>query len=95
MTQKYVKLKRKLLITIMTNTLLLQNLVAGVFAVRLAQEDLVTKTDFDNKLQSLSKRITSNKTKHLFAENELKKLKTFHLSYFIGKGHFEEDDTQN
>ena len=80
MTQKYVKLKRKLLITIMTNTLLLQNLVAGVFAVRLAQEDLVTKTDFDNKLQSLSKRITSNKTKHLFAENELKKLKTFHLS---------------
>ena len=95
MTQKYVKLKRKLLITIMTNTLLLQNLAAGVFAVRLAQEDLVTKTDFDNKLQSLSKRITSNKTKHLFVKNELKKLKTFHLSYFIGKGHFEEDGTQD
>ena len=28
-------------------------------------------------------------------ENELKKLKTFHLSYFKGKSHFEEDGTQN
>ena len=34
------------------------DLGAGVFAARLAQADLVTKTDFDNKLQSLSKRIT-------------------------------------
>ena len=25
----------------------------------------------------------------------MKKLKTFDLSYFIGKSHFEEDDTQN
>ena len=33
---------------------------------------LITKTDFDAKLQSLSKRITSNKTKHLLVENELK-----------------------
>ena len=27
--------------------------------------------------------------------NELKKLKTFDSSYFIGKSHFEEDGTQN
>ena len=27
--------------------------------------------------------------------NELKKLKTFDLSYFIGKSHFEEDGRQN
>ena len=27
--------------------------------------------------------------------NELKKLKTFDSSYFIGKSHFEEDSTQN
>ena len=31
---------------------------------RLAQADLVTKTDFDTKLQDISKKITSNKTKH-------------------------------
>ena len=65
------------------------------FKVRLKQADLVTKRDYDNKLQSLSKRITSNKTKHLLVENELKKLKTFYLSYFKGKSHFEEDGTQN
>ena len=47
------------------------------------------------KLQYISKRITSNKTKHLLVENELKKLKTFGLSYFKGKGHFEENGTQN
>ena len=34
-------------------------------------------------------------TEKLLVENELKKLKTFDLSYFIGKSHFEEDDTQN
>ena len=28
-------------------------------------------------------------------ENELKKLKTFFPSYFIGKSHFEKDGTQN
>ena len=31
----------------------------------------------------------------LLAENELKELKTFDSSYFIGKSHFEEDGTQN
>ena len=28
-------------------------------------------------------------------ENELKKLKTFDLDYFIGKSHFDEDGAQN
>ena len=55
----------------------------------------MTKTDFDAKLSSLHKKITSNKTKHLLVENELNKLKTFDSSYFIGKSHFEEDGTQN
>ena len=41
------------------------------------------------------KKITSNKAKHLLVENEFKKLKTFDLSYFIGRSHFEEDGTQN
>ena len=44
---------------------------------------------------SLNRKITQNKTKHLLVENELNKLKTFDLSYFIGKSHFEEDGTQN
>ena len=69
-------------------------LVAGVFTAGLAQEDLVTKTDFDTKLQDISKRITSNKAKHL-VQIKTKKLKTFDLSYFKGKCHFEEDGTQN
>ena len=31
----------------------------------------------------------------MLVENELKNLKTFDSSYFIGKSHFEEDGTQN
>ena len=46
-------------------------------------------------MSSLNKKITSKKTKHLLVENKLNKLKTFDLSYFIGKSHFEEDSTQN
>ena len=46
-------------------------------------------------MKKISDRVTSNKTKHLLVENELKKLKTFDLSYFKGKSHFEEDGTQN
>ena len=53
------------------------HLAAGVFTARLAQENLVTKTDFDTKLKSLNKKINSNKTKHLLVENESKKLQTF------------------
>ena len=52
-------------------------------------------TKVDAKLSSLNRKITQNKTKHLLAENELKKLKTFDSSYFIGKSHFEDDGTQN
>ena len=66
-------------------------LAASVFNARLAQANLITKTDFDAKLSSLNRKITSNKSKHLLVENELKKLKTFDSSYFVGKSHFEED----
>ena len=68
---------------------------ADVFNARIAQAKLITKTDFDAKLSSLNKKITSSKTKHLLVENELNKLKTFDSSYFIDKSHFEEDGTQN
>ena len=55
---------------------------------------MIAKTDFDAKLSSLNRKITANKSKNLLVENELKKLKTFDSSYFIGKSHF-EDGTQN
>ena len=70
-------------------------LAADVFNARLAQANLITKTDFDSKLSNLNRKITTNKTKHLLVENELNKLKTFDSSYFIGKSHFDEDGTQN
>ena len=59
MMQKLVTLKRKLLIIIMINVLLLQNLIklgAKRFAARLAQANLVTKTDFYTKLTSINKK---------------------------------------
>ena len=65
-------------------------LAADAFNARLAQANLIAKTDFDAKLSSLNRKITSNKSKHLLVENELKKLKTFDSSCFIGKSHFEE-----
>ena len=68
---------------------------ADVFNARIAQANLITKTDFDAKLSSLNKKITSNETKYLLVENELNKLKTFDLSYFIGKSHFEVDGTKD
>ena len=69
-------------------------LTAEVFDARLAQANLVAKTDYDTKLKSVNRKITSNKTKHLLVENEFKKLKTFYSIYFRGKSHFEEDGTQ-
>ena len=68
-------------------------LAADVFNARLGQANLVTKTGA--KLSILSKKITSNKSKHLLVKNELKKLKTFDSIYYRGKSHFEEDGTQN
>ena len=70
-------------------------LAKDVFNARLAQANLITKTDFDAKLSSLNREITTNKIKHLLVENELNQLKTFNSSYFIGKSYFEEDGTQN
>ena len=65
------------------------------FTARLIQVNLVTKADFNDKLKSLNQKINSNVTKHLLAENELKRLQTFNSIYFRGKSHFEVDDAQN
>ena len=65
-------------------TLQFNTLAANVFNTRLVQANLITKTDFNIKLSSLNRQITANKSKKLLVENELKKLKTFYSSYFIG-----------
>ena len=70
-------------------------LAANIFNARLAQVNLITKTDFDNKLSSHNRKIMENKTENLLDKNELNKLKTFDSGYLIGKSHFEEDGTQN
>ena len=57
-------------------------LAANVFNARLAQANLITKTDFDSKLSSLDKKITANKTKHFLNDND--------LSYYRGKQCFDE-----
>ena len=62
---------------------------------RLAQANVITKTDFDTKLSGLNKKITTNKTKHLLVENELKNLEKFDAAYFRGINYFEEDGMQN
>ena len=41
--------------------------------MRLAQANLITKTDFDAKLSSLNREITENKTENVFFKNELNK----------------------
>ena len=43
------------------NTTEINKLIAENFAARLAQENLVTKTDFDNKLINLDKKLTQTK----------------------------------
>ena len=52
-------------------------LAAYVFNARLAQANLVPKTDFDNTVSSLDNKIAENKKKNGSIENELKRLKTF------------------
>ena len=58
------------------------------------QANSITKTDFDAKLPSLNKKSPQVNQKILLVQNELKKMKTFHSSYFIGQSHFEEDGTR-
>ena len=55
---------------------------ANVFNARLAQANLITKTDFDAKLSSLNRKITADKTKHFLNDNDLR--------YYRGKQYFDE-----
>ena len=48
----------------------LNNLATRFFTARLAQANLATKTNFDDKLKSPNQKNNSNQTKHLLIENE-------------------------
>ena len=53
------------------------------FTARLKEANLVNKSDFDNKLTSFNRRITSNKTKHLKVYKKLNSLITNEYSFFL------------
>ena len=63
-------------------------LTAKKFAARLKQANLVDKTDFDNKLTSFNRRITSNKTKYLEVQKKLNSLITNGYNFFLGRMYF-------
>ena len=68
-------------------------LTAENFAAKLKQADLENKTDFDNKLTSFNKRITSNKTKHLEISKKLNSLTTKdYYNFFLGRIYFTSND---
>ena len=52
------------------------------------------KTDFDDKLKHLNKKVTSDISKNLLVENEFKKVLTFDPSLLIGQSYFFNDGTQ-
>ena len=51
-------------------------------------------TDFDDKLKNLNRKVTSNKSKHLLVENELKDLQDKDSSLFIGRSDFFNNGAQ-
>ena len=73
-------------------TLEFNKLTAESFPARLKQVDLVSKTDFDNKLTSFNRRITSNKTKHLEVQKKLNSLIAKDYNFFLGKNYFTSND---
>ena len=63
------------------------------FAARLKQVNLVNKADFDNKLTSFNKRITSNYTKYLEFQKSLNSLITKDYNFFfLGRIYFTSND---
>ena len=58
------------------------------FAGRLAEANVIAKTDCDSKLMSLNRKIKLEKTKHVLVENELQ---TFYSSLFIDQSYLNND----
>ena len=53
---------------------------------------LVNETDFDNKLMSFNRKITSNKTKYLEVRKKLISLITNDYNFFLGRMYFTSND---
>ena len=62
-------------------------LATDAFNTRTVQANLVKKTDFNNKLSDLNRKIISNKMKDISIVKG--------LSYFHGKNYFDEGGNQN
>ena len=62
------------------------------FTARSTQAGLVNKTDFDNKLISSKRKITSNKTKQLEVLKKLNSPKTEDYNVFLSKRYFTSND---
>ena len=52
----------------------------------------MTKTDFDKKLTSFNRKITSNKTKYLEVQKKLNCLITNYYNFFLGRMYFANND---
>ena len=66
------------------------------FKERLKPADLVSKNDFDNKLMTFNKNITSNKTKYLEIQKKLNSLTTRESKFLLWRMYFICDyDSQN
>ena len=65
-----------------TTTPEFNKLSAENFAERLKQVNSVTKSDFDNKLISFNRKITSNKIKYLEVQKNLNSLITSDYNFF-------------
>ena len=68
------------------------NLTAETFAARLIQANLVSKTDFDNKLISFNRKVALNRTKYLTLLRKLDSLTTEDYNVFLGRMYFTRND---
>ena len=71
-------MKFRIKFLIILNVLLLKNLN---FAARLKQAELMSKTDFGNKITSFNRQLTSNKTRPLEVQKKLNSLITKDYSF--------------
>ena len=81
-----MKLRIKFIIVL--NILVVQEFnkfTAENLAARLKEANLLNKTDFDNKLTSLNKRITLNKIKHFEYQKKLNSLVTKDCNFFLDR----------
>ena len=62
------------------------------FAARLTQANSVSKTDFDNKLISFNRKVTSNKRKYLEVLIKLNNLTTKYCNVLLGRMYFTSND---